>query len=115
MAPSGHPHTLVLGGIRSGKSEYAEELAAALGRVRFLATARDDGTDPAWSARIAAHQARRPAGWQTTEVSSAPGDLTEALATADPAETLLVDDLGTWLAGAQELCDGDAAALRLLT
>ena len=59
MAASGHPHTLVLGGIRSGKSEYAEGLAATSPRVRYLATARDDGSDPAWSARIAAHRDRR--------------------------------------------------------
>lgn len=114
MAPSGHPHTLVLGGIRSGKSEYAESLLAAAPRVRYLATARDDGTDRGWSARIAAHRARRPAGWVCTEVGDAPADLVDALAGAAAAEALLVDDLGTWLAGAQELCDGDDEALRLL-
>ncbi|GAA1744710.1 bifunctional adenosylcobinamide kinase/adenosylcobinamide-phosphate guanylyltransferase [Luedemannella helvata] len=114
MAPSGHPHTLVLGGIRSGKSEYAEGLAASAPRVRYLATARDDGSDPAWSARIAAHRDRRPADWASAEVGSAPGDLIDAFAGAVAGETLIVDDLGTWLAGAQELCDGDGAALRLL-
>lgn len=114
MAPSGHPHTLVLGGIRSGKSEYAEQLAGLAGKVHYLATARDDGSDPGWSARIATHRARRPSTWASTEVGSSPADLVEALGAAAPAEAVLVDDLGTWLAGALELCDGDDAALALL-
>src|SRR4051794_22964097 len=114
MVPSGHPHTLVLGGIRSGKSEYAEELVGSATRVRYLATARDDELDPQWSARIATHRARRPPTWAVTECGSSPGDLVDALASAEAGTTLLVDDLGTWLAGAQELCDGDDEALQLL-
>jgi len=91
-------HALVLGGIRSGKSEFAEELAGA-GPVRYVATARDAPTDPEWSARIAAHRARRPAGWSTTEVGGDPSTLVDVIAMADTRETLLIDDLGTWVAG----------------
>ncbi|MBN1173597.1 MAG: bifunctional adenosylcobinamide kinase/adenosylcobinamide-phosphate guanylyltransferase [Micromonosporaceae bacterium] len=94
---------LLLGGIRSGKSAVAEALVTAtaarrgLTDVRYVATAAGDDFDPAWSARIAAHQARRPAGWTSEEIAAAPERLVELLASAKPAEAFLVDDLGGWL------------------
>lgn len=87
--------TLVLGGTRSGKSGYAEELLPADAQVRYLATARLDLDDPEWAARVTAHRARRPPAW-TTEESP---DLPPALTSAGPGELLLVDDLATWLTG----------------
>lgn len=55
---------LVLGGVRSGKSEYAESLARRYEKVIYVATSkRDFGMD----ARIAAHQSRRPTNWRTLE------------------------------------------------
>ncbi|MFC7479694.1 bifunctional adenosylcobinamide kinase/adenosylcobinamide-phosphate guanylyltransferase [Luedemannella flava] len=112
MAPSGHPHTWYSVGSVPENPSTPRHWSPP--RVRYLATARDDGTDPGWTARIAAHRDRRPADWAVAEVGSAPGDLIDALAGAGADEALLVDDLGTWLAGAQELCDGDDEALRLL-
>ena len=83
---------LVTGGVRSGKSRHAESLVAAHPDVTYVApgptTAEDP--DPDWAARIADHQARRPAGWTTLESR----DLAAALATPGP---VLVDCLGTWL------------------
>jgi adenosylcobinamide kinase / adenosylcobinamide-phosphate guanylyltransferase len=84
---------LVLGGARSGKSRYAEDLLPAGAPVRYLATARRRDDDAEWSARLAAHRARRPPAWTTVEDPDVP-----ALVRAG-GDPLLVDDLGTWLTG----------------
>ena len=59
--------TLVLGGARSGKSEVAEELAATHASCTYVATGAVDASDPAWTARIDAHRARRPEAWGAVE------------------------------------------------
>ncbi len=80
---------LVTGGVRSGKSRHAESLLAGEPEVTYVAPGPvlDDAD---WQARIAAHQARRPATWRTLET----GDLAGALRADGP---VLVDCLGTWL------------------
>ena len=84
--------TLVLGGARSGKSEWAERLAGALPQpVTYVATATP--SDPDFAARIEAHRERRPAAWSTVEAGT---DLLGVLAGLEG--TFLVDALGTWLA-----------------
>src|SRR5262245_46557771 len=98
MGPAAFHRALVLGGIRSGKSEYGEQLVAAAPVVRYLATARRDPSDEEWEARIAAHQARRRGDWETVEVGDRPAALLELLTSADARDTLFVDDLGTWVA-----------------
>ena len=58
---------LILGGARSGKSSYGEELAASIpGKVAYLATAKI--TDREMEKRIAAHRRRRPKEWTTFEL-----------------------------------------------
>ncbi|MEU4560900.1 bifunctional adenosylcobinamide kinase/adenosylcobinamide-phosphate guanylyltransferase [Actinoplanes sp. NPDC023936] len=89
---------LVLGGIRSGKSAFAESLVADAPSVRYVATAVGGEDDPEWLARIEAHQRRRPQSWSTEETGADPARLTELLIEAEPDETLLVDDLGGWIA-----------------
>ncbi len=81
----------MLGGARSGKSAYAEQLVASEA-VRYVATAVADPADADFAERIAAHRARRPADWTVVE-----GDPVAALAESAPAT--LIDDLGTWLTG----------------
>src|SRR5690606_11545000 len=51
----------------------------------------DAEADPDWTARIAAHRARRPASWTTVETQ----DLAAAIGRAE--HPVLVDCLGTWL------------------
>ena len=85
--------TLVLGGTRSGKSRYAEDLLPAHAPVRYLATARRRPADPEWDARIDLHRARRPPGWTTLEEPDVAGIVRAG------GGPLLVDDLATWLTG----------------
>jgi adenosylcobinamide kinase/adenosylcobinamide-phosphate guanylyltransferase len=86
---------LVLGGLRSGKSRFAERLAGRLGgdAVVYLATAT--AGDAEMAARIARHRAERPAGWRTVE---APVGAAAALAALDPpAGVVLLEDVGLLL------------------
>jgi adenosylcobinamide kinase/adenosylcobinamide-phosphate guanylyltransferase len=85
--------TLVLGGARSGKSRYAEELIAALpGPWVYVATA--EPLDDEMIARIAGHRARRGPGWQTVE---APRDLCGALINVPAPAAILIDCMTLWL------------------
>ncbi|WP_262282344.1 bifunctional adenosylcobinamide kinase/adenosylcobinamide-phosphate guanylyltransferase [Micromonospora sp. MA102] len=98
MSVDGWNTLLVLGGIRSGKSEFAESVVADAPTVRYVATAPEgDPEDTEWATRLAAHRARRPGSWTTEETAADPGRLAEVIATAGPNETLLVDDLGGWV------------------
>jgi adenosylcobinamide kinase/adenosylcobinamide-phosphate guanylyltransferase len=57
---------LVLGGARSGKSSFAQQLAARSdSKVLFLATA--EASDDEMVKRIAKHKQSRPAAWVTIE------------------------------------------------
>jgi adenosylcobinamide kinase / adenosylcobinamide-phosphate guanylyltransferase len=88
--------TLVLGGIRSGKSRWAEEAIAksvAPGQpVRYVASGLIAQADEAWAHRVAQHRNRRPAHWSTVETD----DITTQLRQSPDTPTL-VDDLGAWL------------------
>ncbi|MFC5994440.1 bifunctional adenosylcobinamide kinase/adenosylcobinamide-phosphate guanylyltransferase [Pseudonocardia hispaniensis] len=82
--------TLLLGGARSGKSRYGEDLLPEHAPVRYCATARRAGDDTEWAARIERHRTRRPAAWTTVEDP----DLVAELRGPGP---LLIDDIATWL------------------
>ena len=81
---------LVLGGSRSGKSAYAESLLAGRPDVTYLATSAALSGDAEWSARVAAHRARRPPSWTTIE-STEPAVLLLG-------DAVLVDSVTTWVA-----------------
>lgn len=92
---------LILGGARSGKSEFAEDLArrAEAGSAKiYLATARTNwrgARDAEFEDRIAEHRRRRGPDWRTIE---APDALADAIGQADgPESVLLIDCLTLWL------------------
>ena len=83
--------TLVLGGARSGKSRFAESLAA--GEKYYIATAQ--ALDDEMKFRIAAHKKQRGPGWKTHEAQF---DLVTKLIPIDDVENfILVDCLTLWL------------------
>jgi adenosylcobinamide kinase/adenosylcobinamide-phosphate guanylyltransferase len=91
---SGRKIVLVLGGVRSGKSQYAQEFGARGQRVAFLATA--EACDDEMRQRIARHRADRPASWTTIE---APIALEEAVRQCgEQFDTIVIDCLTVWTA-----------------
>lgn len=104
---------LVLGGAKSGKSAFAENLCESLsGQKIYLATGQ--AGDGEMSARIKTHQARRDTSWQTIE---APLDLAPALKAHDKPDTIiLLDCLTLWISNlmmAEQ--DFDSALTELLS
>jgi len=98
--------TLVLGGIRSGKSRWAEIAILDNSEVCYVATGPSAESDPSWAERVAAHRARRPSGWSTVETV----DLATQLRSS-PAIPTLVDDLGGWLTAALDRRGWDAGSV----
>jgi len=98
--------TLVLGGIRSGKSVYAERLVAGARAVSYVATAPQRPDDAAWTARVAAHRQRRPGQWRTVETAEDPAALPDLLRAADSSTTMLVDDVGGWSTTVLDVTNG---------
>ncbi|MBO0334165.1 bifunctional adenosylcobinamide kinase/adenosylcobinamide-phosphate guanylyltransferase [Sneathiella sp. CAU 1612] len=86
--------TLILGGARSGKSHFAENLVKETGYPRlYLATAQ--AFDSEMENRIARHQEDRGNGWTTIEE---PLNLCDALAKHSAKDrVILVDCLTLWL------------------
>jgi adenosylcobinamide kinase/adenosylcobinamide-phosphate guanylyltransferase len=82
--------TLILGGARSGKSNYAKQLAEARGKqVVYIATA--EALDPEMQVRIEDHKKERPAQWKTLEI---PRDVGRAIRDQPiHAEVVLLDCL----------------------
>lgn len=92
--------SLVTGPARSGKSEWAEALAANSGQaVTYIATSSVDPADLDWQKRVELHRDRRPPHWLLQEV---PIDLPAAIRSATADDCLLIDSLGTWLANLLE-------------
>ncbi len=80
--------TLIIGGARSGKSHFAQELALKSGkRVLFVATAV--AGDEEMRRRIEEHQRARPADWSTLEVTTHVGN--EICQKAGGAQVVIVD------------------------
>ena len=99
--------TLILGGVRAGKSAYAQRLTASGKSVLFVATAEAGDAD--MQARIEAHRKSRPSDWDTLEE---PIDLVSAL---EPLlhryDTVLLDCLTLWVSNLL-LRDSDTESAR---
>ena len=103
LSTTGLPHvTLVLGGARSGKSRYAEDLVTALPAPWvYIATAQ--AYDDEMRNRIAEHRTRRTEGWSTHDTAIG---LASALVKAPASAPVLVDCLTLWLTNLM-LCNHD--------
>jgi adenosylcobinamide kinase / adenosylcobinamide-phosphate guanylyltransferase len=81
--------TLVLGGVRSGKSRYALQLASRAQRVTFIATA-EHREDEEMRRKIERHRSERPKHWVTIEE---PLHLAAAVGSVSNCDLLLIDCL----------------------
>lgn len=85
--------TFVLGGARSGKSSFAENLLTTQGKQKvYIATAQ--AFDAEMEQRISLHKTQRGGGWREIE---APHDLADALGTVASDEVALLDCATLWL------------------
>jgi adenosylcobinamide kinase/adenosylcobinamide-phosphate guanylyltransferase len=84
---------LVLGGARSGKSDFAERQAVQLGkRVVYIATsAVKDGE---MAERVQKHQARRPASWETVEEEK---NVIDVIRRGHKGDVYLLDCVTLWI------------------
>ena len=88
--------TLILGGVKSGKSREAERLASnSQLDVAVLATARAD--DAEMQNRIAMHQSSRPANWGLIEEPVAIGKALQASCRSAAPQCVILDCLTLWM------------------
>jgi adenosylcobinamide kinase/adenosylcobinamide-phosphate guanylyltransferase len=100
---------LVLGGVRSGKSRYAQLLAERSGRVTFIATA-ERRDDEEMRLKIERHRAERPSHWVTVEE---PLELAQAIRSgATVSDLILVDCLTLFAANLLEAHGEDETRLQ---
>ena len=113
--------SLVLGGVRSGKSAFAEKLAGEINKsTLYVATGLP--TDQEMEERIRRHRKSRPAHWTTLEEPlELAVQLEVVMSGAEPPGVVVIDSLDLWVsnmllelgdqhAGAAEsstLCAGD--------
>jgi adenosylcobinamide kinase/adenosylcobinamide-phosphate guanylyltransferase len=99
--------TLVLGGVRSGKSRYAQQLAEQSNRVVFVATAKV--TDDEMRGKIERHREDRPKMWLTVEE---PLELVQVLAQHESnCDVILIDCLTMFAANLLETLGDDNATI----
>ena len=101
--------TLVLGGVRSGKSRLAQQIAERADRVTFVATA-EHRDDPEMHAKIERHRSDRPLNWVTIEE---PIQLGQTIREAGRNnDILLIDCLTLFASNLLEAYDEDTAGLQ---
>lgn len=103
--------TLVLGGVRSGKTALAERLITArssghAGGVLYLATA--EAGDDEMRERIRRHRQQRPRHWRLLEIPLQLGQSLNELAGSRAAPCVLIDCMSLWVSN---LLHAEPAAL----
>lgn len=84
---------MVMGGARSGKSDWSEKLAMALSdNVVYVATAGIH--DEEMADRVKKHRERRPTSWQTIEETH---KLSDVLMSVHTGDVVLIDCLTLWI------------------
>jgi adenosylcobinamide kinase/adenosylcobinamide-phosphate guanylyltransferase len=92
----GNSVILVLGGVRSGKSRYAQQLAEHSSRVTFVATA-ERRDDEEMHRKIERHRADWPAHWATMEEPLASGRFVQT--NKDTCDAIFMEAFGSNEAG----------------
>jgi adenosylcobinamide kinase / adenosylcobinamide-phosphate guanylyltransferase len=103
--------TLITGGARSGKSFFAEKIAASRnGSVVYIATMQRYANDVEAGGRIDMHRARRSSQWMTIEE---PFNLAKTINALSGIENVcLVDCLSLWVSNVLLSAGDDHEALR---
>jgi adenosylcobinamide kinase/adenosylcobinamide-phosphate guanylyltransferase len=100
--------TFVIGGSRSGKSAFAQQLAEQTDAARFFLAACPD-LDAEMHERIRRHrQDRQGRNWQTIEE---PLNLVEALGRCPAQATVLIDCLTLWISNLMHKAEQDDAEI----
>lgn len=104
---------LVLGGARSGKSEFAEDIYKDIDDVTYIATAK--AIDKEFEERIAIHKARRNTKWTTIEAYKdfASIEMKTRYYFLDDVTNMLTNILFDHL-GARDIADEDASLVEKL-
>ncbi len=96
--------TLILGGIRSGKSRWAEQLASPLTPVLYLATAQkihpenpNQEADAEMIERIKQHQQRREHSYPEWTTVEEPWEIAEVIRRQGHSGCILVECLTLWI------------------
>jgi len=99
--------TLVLGGVRSGKSRWAQQLAANAARVAYVATAQP--CDAEMAEKIRRHRDERPSHWHTFEEPLELGRLIVEYSAG--FDVILIDCLTVFVANLQGAADADPVSM----
>jgi len=92
MKPKKPKIVFITGGVRSGKSSFAEKLARNLGqKIAFIATAQS--LDKEMEDRIAQHRANRPVHWETYEEPYQVAQVIQKVREKTEVEVILLDCL----------------------
>ena len=83
-----HKVILISGGRKSGKSQFAENIAKKCNKLTFIALSELRPDDEDWQERITNHRLRRPNHWDTIETD----DLIKAL--KNEKNAILIDSIG---------------------